>query len=191
MTAHLSTTYLCQRDDAWASIPLGMDNRYTIGSAGCLITAVCEMFRYMGAKVIYPDEINRWLCNNKGYVGGHRFVFNSLDRIPGLGMKLVEYIDCSSTPAPMDKIIDAIMYPSETGNNDRGILLKVRFDPSKSSSQHWLLGLMTTRTIDDESDIFCADPWTGYAVNLLRSRYSKYSWSIARTIFGAAIYEVG
>jgi len=55
-------TPLSQRDDRWKNIKLGWSDDTTIGSHGCLITAISMLWNTT------PDKVNEWLKNNNGYV---------------------------------------------------------------------------------------------------------------------------
>lgn len=60
-----------QNDPRWRNILLGYntDPNFTLGSQGCLVTAVANLMWYTG-KYMTPAQVNQWLKDNKGFVPG-------------------------------------------------------------------------------------------------------------------------
>lgn len=180
-----------QRDPRWATARLGTSSKYTIGNAGCLITATAEMLRRMYLRATDPGMLNRWLTNNGGYAEGYKFVFNAIERLPRYPVHLVELIDCTDRPAPTQKILDYLRETTELGPYlQLGILLRINMTPYGADSEHWVLAT-ELHGIHGETDIAVVDPWIGQEITLMTGPYGRPDWDIARMVYRIAVYRVG
>lgn len=185
----MTYTMYSQRDDGWKHIMLGQSST-TIGQYGCLLCAIASGLTDVGATVhdLPPDppRLNRWLARNGGFTAppdepgeSNLFVFGALG---GLGVPLVDFIDCRDIPAPIDKIRDAL------AKSDQFVVIQVDFRPGDGQrQQHWV------RAVEwFDADIKIMDPWlTGsHHAAYLMTRYALPSWdSAARAVFRLAIYR--
>ena len=153
-----------QRDPRWANVKLGR-SQTTIGQEGCLMTCAAQMLTELGNHLT-PPELNAWLIENNGFIGGNRFVFGALDKFGLLKFRMVG--NCVSTPAPM-LVLDAVL------NSGGFVIAQVDFAPGGSVQQHWVLyrgqGQIT-------------DPLHGDTAPI--TRYGK---DAATAIVGYAIYD--
>lgn len=163
-----------QRDPRWAGIRLG-SGMATIGQQGCLITAVAAVCRYYG-KDTDPAQLNRDLLRVGGYANGNLYKWWSLGAIyPDIRVR--EYIDCQTVPAPLDKI-DAELAAG------RPPIVWVDFNPhTPANDMHWVVIVGHT---EGRADYLIMDPWTGQIVPF-RSLYADP----ARYIFRIVSYARG
>ena len=80
-----------QRDIEWAEDRLGTSKEYTMGTTGCLVTAVASMLSDLTDRPVSPGELNLWLRENKGYASGALFVFSS---VASFGVRTSQWIGC-------------------------------------------------------------------------------------------------
>ncbi|MDQ6880132.1 MAG: C39 family peptidase [Candidatus Dormibacteraeota bacterium] len=71
-----------QRDQSWASLPLGTSMTETIGSSGCVISSVAMLLGSYGVK-LDPAQVNSWLTANAGYVGDDNFLWGEVAPLSG------------------------------------------------------------------------------------------------------------
>jgi len=174
-----------QLHNYWADVALGTSGRATIGSHGCLLVCGSEMlyhsehssyFAYKLKRHTYnPGWLNRWMCQNDGFVSGNRIVFAKLGELARLS---VEVVDCSQVPAPMDKIENTLAvggYP----------IVKVDFRPGGSVQQHWVRILELV-----DNDALIHDPWLDDGGPYwLMQKYGHYTWpNVARAVYRMALY---
>ena len=133
-----------QRDTEWAEDSLGASKELTLGQAGCLVTSVASTLSDLTGRPIAPGELNQWLRENKGFVGGGLFVFTS---VATLAATLVERIDCQMQPAPIDHL-------TEVFADGAGVVIQVDSRPGGDMDQHWVRLLSV-----DEKDGQIMDPW--------------------------------
>lgn len=184
------TTMYSQRDDRWRRLRLGA-SRVTIGDYGCLLCAVASGVADLGVRVhsLVPDppRLNRWLARHKGFIGTdsdplnrNRFVFNAM---APLGVELVEYIDCRSSPAPLEPLEAAL------AREDQFAVIQVDFSPATGGTQqHWVRPLAWF-----ETDVQIMDPWlTGPSQEaFLMTHYAEPDWDDPRrAIFRIVVYRV-
>ena len=163
-----------QRDPRWAGIRLGSSTA-TIGQQGCLITAVAAVCKYYG-KPTDPAQLNRDLLRVGGYANGNLYKWWSLGAIyPDIRVR--EYIDCQTVPAPLDKI-DAELAAG------RPPIVWVDFNPNTpANDMHWVVIVGHT---EGRADYLIMDPWTGKIVPF-KTLYSDP----ARYIFRIVTYAKG
>ena len=97
-------TYFNQNDPEWKNTKLGTSTVSTIGSHGCLECDVASVCTYYG-KDTNPLRLNSDLVSKKGFVNGSYLVYGAVtDVYPDITVDWNNYIDCSTIPAPLDKI---------------------------------------------------------------------------------------
>lgn len=160
----------------WKGIPLGVAGGQTIGSSGCLVTVGASMLFDFGFDTD-PGRLNRWLCRHGGFTGGNRVIFEALEP---LGAELVGLVDCARSPAPVDKLAEAL----EAG---QAVVAKVDFYPGGGVQQHWVRVVSIT-----EDDAMVMDPWLPASTDCcywMMARYGHHTWEgTARAIYRAVIY---
>ena len=164
-----------QRDIEWAEDKLGSSKEYTMGTAGCLVTAVASMLSDLTGNPVTPGHLNQWLRENKGYVNDCLFNFNS---VLSFGVSLAERINCLNTAAPIAHLSEAI----EAGSV---VIVQVDSRPGGELDQHWVRLLSV-----DSQDGQIMDPWQlpgGEFVKL--SRYFASGWTSERAIFTVVVYQ--
>lgn len=168
-------TSFSQLKEKWAPIPLGLYGGHTIGSAGCLLTCGASILRDCGIDTD-PGRLNRWLCQNGGYIKGNLIVFSAFGELAGLQAHVV---DCEKAPAPVSTIQSVL---------DSGgfVIAKVDFTPGGTIQQHWV----RVREIDDE-DAKIMDPWLEDDQEYwMMPRYGLPGWPGPwRAIFRVAMYS--
>ena len=102
----IQPTTFSQRDPRWFNNMLGTSKELTIGQAGCLITSIASALVDCGVPTD-PDRLNKWLTTCNGYAEDDLLVWASLE---GIGLHLVDLIDCERVSAPLDKIAQALDY---------------------------------------------------------------------------------
>ncbi len=164
-----------QRDIEWAEDRLGNSPSFTVGQAGCLITAAASALSDLTDRAIAPGELNQWLRENGGFTGGGLFVWDSLTR---LGLRRTELISCATQPAPIERLADALV-------GGAAVLVEVDSQPGGALDQHWVRLLAV-----DDKDGQIMDPWqlAGKELTTL-SRYFAAGWTPARAIFMAVVYR--
>lgn len=83
-----------QADPRWASIPLGAGG-YTLGQAGCAVTACSMAASYFGSSKD-PGEICRWLNSNGGFLAGTGFLY--WGKIPAAAGGTISYAGSVTVP---------------------------------------------------------------------------------------------
>ncbi|MGC9467657.1 MAG: hypothetical protein ACP5HS_03635 [Anaerolineae bacterium] len=183
-----SYTMYSQLDDRWQRVMLG-ESSTTIGANGCLLCAVASGLTDLNVMVrdlpADPPRLNRWLARNRGFVaprGQTRerslFVFDALGP---LGVKMVDYIDARSRPAPIDRLEEALQQENQF------VVIHVDFRPGGSNQQHWVRAVAWY-----EEDVEVMDPWIKGTSqqSYLMTRYALPSWDDpSRAIYRIVIYE--
>lgn len=165
-------THFSQRDERWQADILGSGSE-TIGAAGCLITCMASLLSDFGVPTD-PHRLNLWLNSHGGYVKGNLFVFDS---VAGLGVDLVDYVDCRLTPAPIDALQDAL-------NAGAAVVVEVDAKPGGPLDRHWVRLVSLSHFSG-----WIMDPWQlpgGEARSL--HDYLAPDWATERGIFAAAVY---
>lgn len=98
----LSIQPFAQRDSRWAGQTLGSVGSTTIGSHGCVITAMSMMATYYNHPIT-PDNLNGFLIKNNLYYDGNLFVNGSITKLFS-DIKFDKVVFCEDTPAPIDEI---------------------------------------------------------------------------------------
>jgi GH25 family lysozyme M1 (1,4-beta-N-acetylmuramidase) len=150
----LEVPLLSQKDSRWASDKLGT-SPVTIGSYGCLITAVAMVCNYYGHDTD-PGRINKALIDVNGYANDNLLKFAAVEVIyPDITVDWDNYL---SNPEPAR--IDAVL--------KQGIPVIVQVDYNTATpalEQHWVLIVGK-----DDKGYLIADPINGQLVYL--SRYA-------------------
>lgn len=160
---------LSQRDTRWSSHKLGY-SYLTIGSHGCLITAISMILNWYG-KSTDPAQLNDALVRVGGFTGANLY-WNAIAQVQP-DIYLAKSIDCYYIPAPLHEI-DALLA------DDVPVLVHVDFNLSTPAvEQHWVLIVGKSG-----SDYIINDPWTGEQVSF-RTKYGDP----ARWIFRIRAYR--
>ena len=162
--------YYSQLDPQWKHITLGIpksDFHTTIGTHGCLVTALANALLVNGIKDIDPMEVNNRLRQNNGFID-NLVVWGAVsDSIP-LNIEYREF--CRDYPAPIETI---------TGALDRGNLVIVEIDRSNDEGvqNHWV-----TITYED-GGLHFIDPYDGLETNF----QERYNWADQSRVITAII----
>jgi peptidase C39-like protein len=78
----MNIAIMSQQDGQWAGAPLGTSPTETVGSAGCVITAVTMMLRYYGMDTD-PGALNAWLTHNAGYAFDDQLIWAAVTSYSG------------------------------------------------------------------------------------------------------------
>jgi GH25 family lysozyme M1 (1,4-beta-N-acetylmuramidase) len=160
---------LSQRDSRWSSHKLGY-SYLTIGSHGCLITAISMILNWYG-KSTAPAQLNDALVRVGGFTGANLY-WNAIAQVQP-DIYLAKAIDCYYISAPLHEI-DALLA------DDVPVLVHVDFNLSTPTvEQHWVLIVGKSG-----SDYIINDPWTGEQGSF-RTRYGDP----ARYIFRIRAYR--
>jgi hypothetical protein len=162
-----------QRDSRWADDRLGT-SRYTLGEAGCVVTAFASLASQYDPDLT-PADVNEWLSENDGYVNG------GLTRWAKAGemvdqLEFVRYHTWrdSGDVADMD-VVRRILQEAPA-------IIQVDFYPGGGLDSHFVLGLEIV-----DGDLLIMDPWTGTRRRLLEA-YGP-GRSLATAIFAAAEFR--
>jgi len=152
--------YFSQKDSRWKNTKLGTSTVCTIGSDGCLLCDVTSICNYYG-KEVTPDVMNELMKKNGGFVSGALLVYGAVtDIYPDIKIDWDNFIDCSTIPAPLDKI-DKILF------SKRPVIVKVDYDTGTTKvDQHWVT--IIGKTEDGAYNIY--DPIDG-SEQFFQSRY--------------------
>lgn len=149
---NLKTSY-SQRDPAWKDVLLGFNtSKYTIGTDGCLITAITNYLNAIG-KNETPKTLNEKIKGVRGFVNGGWFVWESLNKIfPDVKLAYTSprFDGVDTPPAFFDSMKEKI-------DDGYALLLEIDFNPSQVGEQmHWVL----VHGYED-GEFLIADPWSG------------------------------
>jgi len=165
-----------QRNPHWAHIALGA-SRYTIGSAGCAVTAVAML-----GTLAEPSLTPGILTIRLGVLGGFTsdgLLYWQKAAYAVDGLEWLDYRKWPSENADMDYVRSAL----ERGPQ----IVQVDFKPKTSPlDTHFVLGLAMT---EDGEDIDIIDPWAGQRGTLL-GLYAQPGWDLARAIYALAEFRV-
>lgn len=77
-----------QNDDRWKNVKLNNSNE-TIGSVGCLLTALTNIYNDIYCQHITPEDINRELIIYNGYTSDNLIIWSAVEHI--LKLKIVHH----------------------------------------------------------------------------------------------------
>ena len=167
----------CQRNSRWSGIPLGA-SRYTIGNAGCAVTAVA-MLGTLAELGLTPGVLTERLNGRGGFTKDGRIIWAVAAAVVD-GLEFIEYSKWHKSPADIPQIREVLSGGPQ--------VLQVDFKPETSAlDSHFVLGLRMT---DDGEDIEIIDPWTGKRGTLL-GLYGQEGWDLARAISAMAEFRIG
>jgi hypothetical protein len=148
-------TAFSQRDPRWSGDPLGTCG-YTLGRAGCLVTAAASVLADFGVSTD-PKRLNAWLRDHDGYADGCLFRFAA---IAGVGAELVELIRRPASPATGD-ILDAL-------DAGRAVIAELARD---GITTHWVR--IYAGVLDPGFTWYIMDPWQlpGAELTTIRRAY--------------------
>lgn len=168
-----------QRDGRWADVKLGFSTTTTLGTYGCLVTAVAMMVSHAYRAEITPPMANEALKRVDAFVGPNRNLMkfaSVVDAYPKLEMAGFERF----TNVPAD--VDMISHKLPLGVYS---IIQVDFDPSDVDlDEHWVLVIGSPV----EGVFFINDPWFGKTYELPPA-YCKPGWDAARAIYTIAQYR--
>jgi len=164
-----------QRDERWAGIHLGAST-YTMGSAGCAVTAA-TMVATMLAPTLTPLDVVNYLNEHGGFTaGGLLYWLEIADCVADL--EFIDYRKWSKTSADMSYVTSVL---------SRGpAVVGVDFHPGGALNWHFVTALGMTA---DGTDIECIDPWTGQRGTVL-GLYSVPGWTLQRAVYALAEYSL-
>ena len=166
--------YFSQKDSKWKNNKLGTSTIATVGSDGCLLCDVTSVCNYYG-KEVTPDVMNELMKKNKGFVSGALLVYGAVtDIYPDITVDWDNFIDCSTVPAPLDKI-DKLLF------SNKPVIVKVDYDTQTAKvDQHWVTIIGKT----EDGSYIIYDPIDG-SEQFFQSRYGDP----ARYIFKIVTYN--
>ncbi len=166
-------TSFSQRDPRWANELLGT-SALTISKAGCLLTCVSTIVADWGGATD-PALLNSWLRANGGFVNGGLLLFGASAR---LGAQVVDYLDCTYTPAPVARMREALAA-------GQAVFAATDWSPGGAVQTHWVRILAL-----DARDGQVMDPWQMPGQELVPlSTYLASDWDPARGIFQVLFYR--
>jgi len=170
----LNVKKFSQQDAVWKSVKLGTSTTATIGSDGCAITSLAMLCTYFG-KDTDPQKLNTDLTRVKGFQNGALVVWGAISDIyPDIKVDWDNFIDCSTTDAPLDKI-DALLVAKKP------VIVKVDYDYHTAKvDQHWILVVGKT----EDGAYICNDPIDGVEI-FFNARYGDPK----RYIFKIVTYD--
>lgn len=134
-----------QRDSKWANEKLGTSS-VTIDLYGCAIASLAMVEKYFGFDTD-PGRLNT-LCAEKGvYAQRNLMQWWQVQKVNEF-VTLKDWIDCVTTPAPIDKIKSAL---------DSGLpcILHVDLNPNEPGPDHFIVCIGYT----EDGHLLCYDPW--------------------------------
>ena len=166
-----------QRDPRWANVKLGASS-YTMGSAGCAVTASAMVATTVSASLTPLDLVN-CLNANGGFTSGGLLYWSKIPAcVPGL--RFVQYHLWRDVAADLALLERALA----TGPQ----VVQVDFKPTTTAlDSHFVTALGFTA---DKSDLNIIDPWTGNAGTLLQL-YGKPDWTLQRAVYALAHFAGG
>jgi len=161
-----------QRDPRWASVSLG-GSAYTMGSAGCAVTA-CAMVASVVQPALTPLDLVTWLNANGGFTSGGLLYWAKVAEAVG-GLTFVNYYLWRAVAADLAALTRALLNGPQ--------VVQVDFQPSTTAlDTHFVTAVAMTA---DGLDVQIIDPWTGTAGTLL-GMYAKQGWTLARAVYALA-----
>jgi len=134
-----------QQNPKWASEKLGT-SAVTIGGYGCALCALAMIEKYYNFDTD-PLKLNQLLIDKSVYAERNLMKWWEINKVNEF-VSLKEWIDCLTTPAPLDKI-DAEL---EAG---RPVICHVDLNPNQPGPDHFIV--IIGKTEDGHYIIF--DPW--------------------------------
>ncbi len=123
------TDALYQNDPKWKNVPLGQQNKETIGTWGCLLTSMTMVANGFGANET-PESLMNKLKNSGGFQGALVIPAAMPGVVPGVIFK--GYQPCENHPAPLSQI-DAALAAGMP------IIAQVDWSPKAGLQTHWVV----------------------------------------------------
>ena len=176
ITNPVPSSYFEQRNPTWASIKLG-NSPWTMGSAGCLVTAVAEWMRKMVDPAMNPYTLVQWLNANGGFTVEGNLLLRKPTEIPWLPKKFKFNTIFKGSEFTTYENVKKLM-------NDYAapVIIQVDFYSDSDLDSHFVL---VTEVV--ENDLLIADPWTGKQESLME-KYGKAT--IDDSIFAIVVYSL-
>jgi len=141
----LSLMKFWQQDPKWSSEKLGT-SAVTIGGYGCALCALAMIEKYYNFDTD-PLKLNQLLIDKSVYAERNLMKWWEINKVNEF-VSLKEWIDCLTTPAPLEKI-DAELEAS------RPVICHVDLNPNQPGPDHFIV--IIGKTEDGHYIIF--DPW--------------------------------
>jgi hypothetical protein len=165
-----------QRDPHWSTVRLGASS-YTMGSAGCAVTA-CTMVASVVKPDITPLDLVNYLNGAGGFTSAGELYWHKVAQFVD-GLRFVNYHLWRNTAA------DLVLLKRALAKNPQ--VVQVDFRPATSAlNSHFVTVISLT---EDEKDLNILDPWTAQVGTLLKM-YSKTGWTLGRAVYALAEFEV-
>ena len=165
-----------QGDLAWKAVKLGTSS-YTMGTSGCLVTAVAEWMRMMVEPTTNPLKLVNWLNANGGFTSGGNLYFAKPTEIPGLPKKFKFTTVFKSADSTTFNHVKELL-----SSTNAPVIIQVDFQSDADLDSHFVL---VTKSL--QNDLLIVDPWTG-TQELLMERYPR--GTIDQSIFAIVVYEL-
>lgn len=123
------TQALYQNDPKWKDVPLGHQNKETIGTWGCLLTSMTMVANGFGANEM-PDSLMRKLMNAGGFQGALVIPAVMPNVVSGIVFK--GFQPCENNPAPLAQI-DAALAAGMP------VIVQVDWSPKAGLQTHWVV----------------------------------------------------
>lgn len=175
------TKNLYQNDPKWKNVPLGNQDKETIGTWGCLLTSMTMVLVGAGYEDETPESVNSKMKANGGFQGA--LVIPSLLPILFPNVIFSGFEPCESQPAPLDRI-DAALAAGKP------VIVQVDWNPDAGIQTHWIV--LKERKGDD---YVMYDPYKYGGDSpekelLVTQRYKYQGKDIASAISGVVWYEI-
>ena len=164
-----------QRDARWASIHLGTSS-YTMGSAGCAVTAATMLATVLDP-TLTPGDVVEWLNTNGGFTSGGLLYWAKVAAMV-TDLEWVKYYLWRDAPADID-LLHTVLARGPT-------VVQVDFVPGGALNTHFVVALSMT---EDGKDVNIIDPWTGKRGTLLEL-YGAAGWDLRRAVYAMAEYDL-
>ena len=170
---------LYQNDPAWKDVKLGLQDKETIGSWGCLLTSITMMINGFGFNET-PVTVNNKMKVGGGFQGALIFPSFVGRFFPGVIFR--GFDPCETSPAPLARIDNALA-------QNLPVIVQVDWNPQPGIQTHYVL------LVDKEgNDYVMIDPYrySGDAPGkklLLTQRYKFTGSSPAQAITGVIWFE--
>ncbi len=123
------TDNLYQNDPKWKSDKLGLQNKETIGSWGCLLTSMTMVLNGLGFSET-PQTVNEKMKVKGGFQGALVYPYMLPQAFPGIVYK--GHDPCENSPAPLAKI-DATLAAGKP------VIAQVDWNPQAGIQTHWIV----------------------------------------------------
>ena len=142
----LPLTKFSQKDPKWSSEKLGTSS-VTIGDYGCALAVLASVEKYYNFDTD-PSRLNKLLVEKSVYMNRNLMGWWNINKVNEF-VTLKEWIDCPTTPAPMDKV-DAEL------EAERPVIAWVDINPNEPGNQQHFIVIIGKA---EDGAYFILDPW--------------------------------